>query len=94
MTTALDIDIAALVGEMEAPACEHSQHSGRPQWHADGGERYVKLSPPCGHADLNAVRVFCLRWLTESDLVICPRCAEEFPLKGHYTDLGPVGTTK
>lgn len=91
MSTALDLDIAAMVGEIESPACEHSQHSTHATWHANGGERYIRLSSPCGHTKPDVIRVYCLKWLTESDLLECPTCAAIFPLAGHYVDLGPVG---
>lgn len=94
MSTALDIDIAALVGEMESPACEHHQHPDKPQWHADGGERYIKVTWPCGHGDPNHIYVVCLKWLTTDAPVKCSQCPETKHVRDGITDLGPVGTTK
>lgn len=88
----LDTDTDTLNLEGMSPSCEHEQHDACPEWHADGDERYVMLSSPCGHTRPELIRVYCRKWLTVSDLLKCPSCPEVYPLKGNYTDLGPVSS--
>lgn len=92
MTAAdLDLDLTTLVGEMEAPACEHPNHLGSPA-HTDGDEHYVRFHTDCGHI-FPLVKVVCgawLRWLRRKDKTLCSQCGGSWSFAESVTDLGPV----
>jgi hypothetical protein len=91
MSTELDTDIAALVGELEAPACEHSQH-GESQFHSDEPASHYVQSHCQG---CTAMRVYpaCPRFVTALMAVPffqCMGCGTLGPTPDFFTILGPV----
>lgn len=93
MTTALDIDLAALVGDMPAVPCEALSH-GRHPIHSDGpASHYVRsLCPACG--DDSGIFAVCPGFVeaVRANVVgICPECGSRHHAALAVTILGPVG---
>lgn len=93
MTTATDIDVAALVGELEAPACEHSQHEVRKMFHDDGpATHYVRAVHHCLAEPTHAFAA-CQKMvdtIRAGLVVICGRCGEVTTTGEAHEILGPV----
>lgn len=95
MTTATDIDVAALVGELEAPACESADHATPEysQFH-DGGPatHYARVQCPiCGWG--NIVKAYCATFvaaLRDDCTLQCGGCPATLPASMMVTILGPV----
>ena len=94
MSTELDLDIATLVGEMEAPACDHSQH-GNHEYHSDEpASHYVRSHCP-GCTEYNRVYPACPRFvetLTSHEFFQCSNCGEVGLLPEFITVLGRVSS--
>jgi hypothetical protein len=92
MSTALDIDIAAMVGEMEAVPCESLGH-GNEDMHEGHATHYARIT--CPFCDVNKIKAYCapfITYVTGGGLVRCSDCGAGHA--GHTTILGPVGGTK
>lgn len=91
MSTTLDMDLAALVGELEDVPCEISNHDTDWFWHDEGpATHYVRaFCPTCGDV---AVKAICQR-LTDAILRnvdgCCSKCGTDIPASS-VTILGPV----
>lgn len=95
MSTETSVDIAALVGEMEAPACEHSQHGMKRADHTDeAASHYLRFNcPECGYAtDVYAACPGFVAMVAGNDLGRCPGCGVATPASECITILGPVTT--
>lgn len=91
MSTQLDVDIAALVGEMEAPPCESIDHAPADKYHDDGAAAfYVRLQ--CPDCNLSVVKAYCKRFIAfiqNDGKLRCP-CGTVRPALDIAKVLGPV----
>jgi hypothetical protein len=62
MSTALDLDLATLVGEMEDVACESRGHDEDSDCHEGPASHYVRLH--CPNCDSIQVKAYCLPFVT------------------------------
>jgi len=89
MSTALDLDIAALVGEMDAIPCDSTSHE---QLHADeAASHYARATCTCG---FNAVRAYCptmVNRIANNYPIQCTACNDISPASQCITILGPIG---
>ncbi|WP_427130402.1 hypothetical protein [Pseudarthrobacter sp. S9] len=92
MSTALDTDLAALVGEMEAPACEGVMHAVEIAAHGGPAAHYTRLAcPECGIKPIKAHCAPFVRWARQSNsMVICPDCKCVSYAPDTIAILGPV----
>lgn len=85
----LDLDIAALVGEMEEQTCESCSHDER---HEDGpATHYARVQCDCG---VNVIKAYCA-WMVAlirlDRSVFCFNCLTHFDkAQDHITILAPV----
>jgi hypothetical protein len=97
VSTALDVDISTLVGEMEAPPCESTSHDPSDRLAHDDGPAafYVRVKcPACGNT---AVRAYCqqfINFLIGGGLLQHSEACGPFPGIEWMTILGPVGGTR
>jgi hypothetical protein len=94
MSTAVDIDVAALVGEMEAPACESLGHGHNPESDVHDGEATHYVRVQCPACDWNTVKAYCgpfVAYIVHVGRIRCARCAACYNTQGLWTILGPVG---
>lgn len=96
MTTALDIDFAALVGEMDAVPCEHTQHGSHPL-HTEGpASHYVRMRcPHCAYD--TGVFAACpgfIGAIRGNAHGRCSGCEIILPAQEAVIILGPVGGSK
>lgn len=93
MSTALDIDISALVGGMDAIPCEHHQHNTRPTHTDEPASHYAKSRcPKCGdEGPVSAVCPGYVAVIRSGVEMRCPTCKYVAPSFGIVTILGPVG---
>ena len=93
MSTALDIDLAALVGEMDAVPCEHHQHGTRPSHTDEPASHYGKSNcPKCGNGGIVAALCPGYVALVRSGVTMqCPACKHTAPAFEVVIILGPVG---
>lgn len=94
MTTALDLDLATLVGELEDVACEHSQHGESPS-HTDGpASHYLRYQHECGYSKMYAACpgfVARVIWLAATGGELgCRGCHQGALCAETTTILGPV----
>jgi hypothetical protein len=95
MSTALDLDISELVGEMPAEPCESASHDPEhPHHDADPATHYAQVHcPDCG---FNAVKTYCRTFVesfaTDWDIE-CSECHTQGPAHTYITVLGPIGGT-
>lgn len=96
MSTSLDVDIAALVGEMEAVPCEHHQHGVSPA-HSDEPASHYGQSQ-CAHCMEDAViAAICPGYVAavrSGRPLQCPGCKRVAPAFEFITILGAVGGSK
>lgn len=93
MTTATDIDVSALVGEMEAVPCEHHAHTREPAFHTDEpASHYVQAHcKSCGHvSDVKAMCPGFVATVRANVPVRCARCRVIAHGVESTTILGPV----
>ena len=93
MSTELNLDLAALVGEMEAPSCESIGHEIQPLVHDHGpATHYARIR--CDACRLDAVKAYCATFvstvLAGPDHFECFVCGVLLAVDGHITILGPV----
>jgi len=93
MSTELDLDIAALVGEMEAPPCESVCHATQPHFH-DGGSATHYARVRCGECGLDVVKAYCQTFVrlisSPSGGAACFVCFAIQSQGEHFEVLGPV----
>lgn len=97
MSAALDIDIAALVGEMEAIPCEHPEHTTRPTHTDEPASHYVqgKKCPNCNCVGVTIAACPGYVLLVTSPVRLqCLGCGHRAPASDLVAILGPVGSTK
>lgn len=87
MSTELDLDISALVGEMEAPPCDSESHYA----HVDGpAVSYARIR--CCACGLNGIRAYCadmVAWILGDGILEC--CCGRMDYAGNCASiLGPV----
>lgn len=97
MSTALDIDLELMVGEMEAVPCEHSTHQSDKYIHDNGPATHYVMAgcPAC--RDPKDVYAACQRLIgaiLSLPEFYCPRCFTTAPPSAFITILGPVGGRK
>ena len=92
MSAALDLDVTALVGEMEALECEHSQHGTGHQTHGDGpATHYVTGNHPCsGSTPAYAACSRMVQVIVANLPSTCGDCGEISTTGEMFTILGPV----
>lgn len=94
MSTELDLDIAALVGEMEAVPCEHSQRGLARVDHTDeAASHYLSFNcPECGYATdvYAACPGFVAMIRGNNNLGRCRGCEASLPSSECIAILGPV----
>ncbi|GGH93931.1 hypothetical protein ACFFGR_09475 [Arthrobacter liuii] len=92
MSTATDIDVAALVGEMDAVPCEHSQHTVTKLFHDDGpATHYIRAIHPCqppSHAFAACQKM--VNTIRAALTVICGSCGAITTANEAHEILGPV----
>lgn len=94
MSAALDLDIEALVGEMDAVPCEHPEHATDTIVHPDEpASHYVRgHCPACNRT--GAVVAVCpgfVAWIIADRKVRCVVCEDVKPASQAVAILGPVG---
>ena len=92
MSTELALDLAAMVGEMEAPECEHSCHM-KDEYHSDEPATHYVQSHCPGCVGFNRVYPACPEWVKfiRSDFgFICTACDHRGYISDFATILGPV----
>lgn len=92
MSTALDLDLAALVGELEDVACEHKRHGRDATEHDGPATYYVSAGCPSCDGDKN-VYAACQRFIDtfmRASAFSCPRCYRIGDPSEFVTILGPV----
>jgi len=91
----VDVDLELLVGAIEAPPCEHSQHQTKPGAH--GGEaasHYVQGFCVCaGWSDAYAACRKFVTYIQKGDMNRCPDCGYMAPRNTVFKVLGPIGNT-
>ena len=92
MNTQQQEDIAAIVGEMEDIACEHSQHGTHPYHTDQPASHYLKaLCPTCGYAtNIYAACPSYVQLVQAGAPTICSRCRTQRSALEAFTILGPV----
>jgi ribosomal protein S27E len=93
MSTELDLDLSALVGEMEALVCEHSQHGLARVDHTDeAASHYLRFNcPECGYmTDVYAACPGFVAMVRGDNLGHCRGCEASLPSSECITILGPV----
>lgn len=97
MSTALDLDIAALVGEMESIPCEHHQHKTRPAHTDEPASHYASSHcDKCGFDGVQAAAI-CpgyVRLIRSGAPLQCIGCRRIAPAFDLITILGPIGGQK
>ena len=91
MSTALDLDIALLVGEMEAPPCESVSHRPDNTRHDGPASHYAKVW--CDKCGDSCVKAYCQKFvdhIVADGLVLCS-CGNLTPASQQVAILGPVG---
>lgn len=92
MSAAVDVDIAALVGEMEAVPCEHYQHGIRATHTDEPASHYAQgKCPTCkGQGTVTAVCPGFVRLVLSGAQMKCAGCSSIHPSTDLITILGPV----
>lgn len=93
--TELDLDIAALVGEMEAPPCESAHHCN-PRYVNHEGEatHYVQSFHPC-NGPVGRITARCTPAAeaiqsAAQELAKCEQCGDIGPLSKFLIVIGPI----
>lgn len=93
MSASLDLDIAAMVGEMEALPCEHSQH-GDPNCAHDDGPATHYIKSDCESCQVKLpVRPVCAAYVSlvrANGPMHCTDCGREGVAADFITILSPV----
>ncbi|MCO4257357.1 hypothetical protein [Pseudarthrobacter cellobiosi] len=96
MSTSLDLDISALVGEMDAVPCEHTQHGLHPLHTDSPASHYVRVHCPSCPYD-SGVFAACQGFIAAVLANMtgrCFGCDTTTPASEAVTILGPVGGSK
>ena len=89
--TALDLDLAALVGELPAVPCEHSQHGHHPNHGGGAATHYVRGICLCsGPTEAYAACPKFVRFVRSSELTICGQCGRVATRNEQFEVVGPV----
>lgn len=95
MTTALDLDIAALVGEQEDQPCEHSAH-GSSENHADEpASHYIRGGLACG-CPVTDIYPACPRfvaYIQTTDTGRCSVCRIPVTVTEQFQIIAPIKGT-
>jgi hypothetical protein len=95
MSADLDLDLVLLVGEMEAPPCEHSQHGIPGLAHNDGPATHYIMSS-CDFCDwAPATRSVCSAYVSlvlANGPMHCTGCGRPGSAADFITVLGPVAS--
>jgi hypothetical protein len=89
-STALDLDIATLVGDMPAIPCEAPGHG---EMHPDFGPatQYGRVNcPDCGNNKIQSYCELVVNHIQNNGLVCCGKCRKTFTARMIVTILGPV----
>lgn len=91
----LDLDLATLVGEMEAPPCEHSQHQTNHRAHGDeAASHYIQGFCVCkGWSDAYAACPKFVAHVQTGGLNRCPDCGYYAPRNTMFKVLGPINSS-
>lgn len=98
MSIQLDLNLAAIVGEMVAPPCESPNHTSSPEFHDDGpATHYAKKLHECSTPAVGTVYPVCARfaafWAGQSGpIVVCAHCGRASKRSDFITILGPVNS--
>lgn len=93
MSTALDLDLATLIGELPEVPCESSGHGDVDQSDVHNGPatEYCRLNcPSCG---IDTVKAYCapfMSYIRANLLLRCGTCAKVYSADIGVTILGPV----
>ena len=88
MTTALDIDLSLLVGELDAPPCESGSHT---ETHPDTpASHYARVT--CEGCQLNTIKTYCAHMvaLVQMNRTTQCDCGNITPALECITILGPI----
>lgn len=91
MSTATDVDVAALVGEMDAVPCESLGHRSQTDAHAGNATHYAKAH--CPRCDREFVKAYCepfTEYIVQGGWIKCANCEGVYPAFRNVTILGPV----
>lgn len=94
MSTAFDLDLDLLVGEMEAPLCESPHHCDG-ESHDDGpATHYMRIGHAC-YGPVSQVIPVCAtyngHWSQLGKTVYCHWCRTNLEPEQHNKSLGPIG---
>lgn len=91
MSTAVDIDVAALVGEMDAVPCESAGHRTDIDAHDGDASHYAHIyCPMCGWTVVKAYCAPFINYISSGGRIRCSQCAMSYSPDGQITILGPV----
>lgn len=95
MTTALDLDISALIGELDAIPCESQGHGAAYNAHLhDDGDATHYARVQCPYCPFAAVKAYCQSftdYIRDNGRILCNECSGTFLAHPNATILGPVG---
>lgn len=96
MTTALDLDITALVGEQEDQSCEHSRHTTSDIHNDQPATHYVRASGRCNcpATDAYAACPSFTAFIRSATLCICSGCGTIAPSNQLFDILAPIKGTQ
>jgi hypothetical protein len=88
----LDLDIAAMVGELEAPKCEHTQHQTYRDVHADKpASHYIRGYCECtGWSEAYAACPKFVSKIQQNGWNECPGCDRIEQMSYFFQILGPI----
>ena len=93
--TEVDVDLATLVGEMEAPPCESAHHGDTKYIHDDGAAtHYVQSFHPC-NGPVGMITARCAKAAASiqaaaNQMAGCEECGDRGPLSKFIIVLGPI----
>jgi hypothetical protein len=94
--TELDLDLAAMVGEMEAPPCEHSQHEARigKSHNDEPATHYARGHCECfGTTEIYAICPGFAAWIPSGVPIRCAKCKTHTYSDLMYEIVAPINST-
>lgn len=90
----VEVDLATLVGQMDAPTCEHSQHQTHRHHSDEAASHYVRGFCVCyGWTDAYAACPRFVSYILSDVPNRCPDCKTISTTSRMFKVLGPIGST-